>query len=184
MLAGPKPYEELPLWARAFDAAIYPHRVNRQVKHSNPLKLREYLATGKPIVAVTTPETARFSGVVALADNPEAFLSALDGALANDTPADAKRRMDAVRGTSWDARFQETVEVVERLLRFAALDPAAQFVPENSYPFVQGIGIGVDGPETGDQEVPGPGQLEGAVGARCGGDLNPCRRKQPSARGM
>ena len=116
VLAGPRRYEELPQWARVFDAAIYPPRVNRQVKHSNPLKLREYLATGKPVVAMTTPETSRFSGVVTLADNPEAFLAALDGALANDTPADAKRRMDSVRGSSWDARFQETVAVVDRLL--------------------------------------------------------------------
>ena len=45
LFAGPKPYETLPRWAAAFDVAIYAHQVNRQTKHSNPLKLREYLAT-------------------------------------------------------------------------------------------------------------------------------------------
>lgn len=116
VLPGPQPYEELPRWASMFDVAIYPPRVNRQVRHSNPLKLREYLATGKPVVAVTTPETSLFAKVVALADTREAFLSAIDRALKEDTAADVLRRLDSVRGSSWDARFRETVEVVDRLL--------------------------------------------------------------------
>ena len=116
VLPGSQPYEDLPRWAKAFDVAIYPPRVNRQVKHSNPLKLREYLATGKPVVAVTTPETARFGDVVALADTPEAFLAAVERALLEDTPEAARKRMDSVKGLSWDARFRETVSVVESLL--------------------------------------------------------------------
>jgi glycosyltransferase involved in cell wall biosynthesis len=113
---GPQRYEDLPRWARVFDAAIYPMKVNRQVKHSNPLKLREYLATGKPVVAVVTPETSRFGDAVALAKTPEEFLAALDRVLASDTPDDRRKRMDSVRGVSWDARFQETLAGVASLL--------------------------------------------------------------------
>jgi glycosyltransferase involved in cell wall biosynthesis len=112
VLAGARPYEELPHWARAFDAAIYPMKVNRQVKHSNPLKLREYLATGKPVVSVVTPETSKFAAVVRLAATPEEFLAELDGALAEDSPEARENRMDSVRGLSWDARFQETIAAV------------------------------------------------------------------------
>jgi glycosyltransferase involved in cell wall biosynthesis len=116
VLPGPRPYEELPRWAKAFSVAIYPPLVNRQTKHSNPLKLREYLATGKPVVSVTTPETARFADVVALADTREGFLAAIERALSEDTPEAARRRMDSVRDSSWDARFRETVRVVDELL--------------------------------------------------------------------
>lgn len=116
VLAGPQPYEELPRWAAAFDAAIYPMQVNRQVKNSNPLKIREYLATGKPVVSVVTPETSRFSSVLSLASTREEFLGALDRAIAEDTPERRRARMDSVRGTSWDARFQETLDAVNRLL--------------------------------------------------------------------
>ena len=84
VFAGPKPYETLPRWAKAFDVAIYPHQVNRQTRHSNPLKLREYLATGKPVVSVVTPETESFSEVVYLAENPEAYLAAIERALRED----------------------------------------------------------------------------------------------------
>jgi glycosyltransferase involved in cell wall biosynthesis len=116
LLPGPRPYEELPRWAKAFDVAIYPQKVNRQVKHSNPLKLREYLATGKPVVAVTTPETAKFSSVVRLADTPEDYLAAIERALAEDGPEQTRQRMDSVKPLSWDARFQETIERVAKML--------------------------------------------------------------------
>ena len=116
IFAGPRPYETLPRWAAAFDVAIYAHRVNRQTKHSNPLKLREYLATGKPVVSVLTPETTAFAEVVLLAENREAYLAAIERALANDTAELRRRRMTAVAGVGWDARFAETVAVVDGML--------------------------------------------------------------------
>jgi glycosyltransferase involved in cell wall biosynthesis len=116
IFAGPKPYETLPGWAAAFDVAIYAHRVNRANRHSNPLKLREYLSTGKPVVSVVTPETASFAEVVYMADNPEAYLAAIERALREDSPALQRQRMAAVRGLSWDARFEETIAVVDELL--------------------------------------------------------------------
>jgi glycosyltransferase involved in cell wall biosynthesis len=116
VLAGPQRYEELPRWAKAFDVAIYPQRVNRQIKHSNPLKLREYLATGKPVVSVTTPETVKFADTVYLADNPESYLAAIERALTEDTAELRRKRMDAVRPQSWDGRFQETITSVGELL--------------------------------------------------------------------
>ena len=64
-LVGAQPYESLPGWAKAFDVAIIPYRLNQQVRNANPLKLREYLATGKPIVSVASPEINRFSELVA-----------------------------------------------------------------------------------------------------------------------
>ena len=117
VFAGPRPYETLPRWAKAFDVAIYAHQVNRQTRHSNPLKLREYLATGKPVVSVITPETAVFSEVVYLAGNPPDYLAAIERALQEDSPELKAKRMAAVTGVSWDARFQETIAVVDEMLR-------------------------------------------------------------------
>jgi glycosyltransferase involved in cell wall biosynthesis len=116
IFAGPQPYENLPGWAAAFDVAIYAHQVNRQTRNSNPLKLREYLATGKPVVSVVTPETATFAEVVYLAENPAAYLAAIERALREETPELRRKRMDAVTGVSWDARFAETIAVVDGIL--------------------------------------------------------------------
>src|SRR5207302_3834993 len=46
---GRRPYESLPAYGRAFSAAIIPYHLTPQVMHANPIKLREYLAMGKPI---------------------------------------------------------------------------------------------------------------------------------------
>jgi glycosyltransferase involved in cell wall biosynthesis len=114
VFVGPKPYRSLPSWAKAFDVAIIPYRLTRQVVNSAPLKLREYLATGKPVVAVPAPEIERFAGLVRVARGPEQFISEIEAALLHDTEADRGRRIEATSTMGWDARIDEVVEVVER----------------------------------------------------------------------
>jgi glycosyltransferase involved in cell wall biosynthesis len=116
VFAGPQPYESLPRWAKAFDVAIIPYRLTRQVVNSNPLKLREYLATGKPVVAVSAPEIDRFSAHVRIAANSQQFLDHIEAALATDTPAQQQARMQSVADMSWDARIDEVVRIVEERL--------------------------------------------------------------------
>jgi glycosyltransferase involved in cell wall biosynthesis len=110
---GPQPYASLPSWAKAFDAAIYPGGKNEFVRNANPLKIREYLATGKPVVSVRSREIERFSSVVRIADSNEEFLRQLDDVLANDTAEAAAERRRAVEAMSWDARVDEVMRLVE-----------------------------------------------------------------------
>ena len=101
---GAQPYAELPNWAKAFDVAIIPYKLNRQVINANPLKLREYLATGKPVVSVRNAEIEKFADVVRIADDGPAFLAAIEAALADGSAAASARRMAAVADQSWDRR--------------------------------------------------------------------------------
>lgn len=110
---GPQPYSDLPSWAKAFDVAIYPGGQNEFVRNANPLKIREYLATGKPVVSVSSREVERFRGVVRIANTHEEFLREIDDALANDTPAAREERLQMVSTMSWDARVDEVMARVE-----------------------------------------------------------------------
>lgn len=101
---GAQPYAELPNWAKAFNVAIIPYRLNRQVINANPLKLREYLATGKPVVSVRNAEIEKFSDVVRIADDGPSFLAAIEAALADSSAVASARRMAAVADQSWDRR--------------------------------------------------------------------------------
>jgi glycosyltransferase involved in cell wall biosynthesis len=116
VFAGPQPYQGLPTWVKAFDVAIIPYRLTRQVMNAAPLKLREYLAAGKPIVAVATPEIERFAGLVRIAGGPDQFIAAIEDALGNDTEADRGRRIATASTMTWDARISEIVEVVEHMI--------------------------------------------------------------------
>lgn len=111
-MVGAQPYRSLPHWAKAFDVAIIPYRQTRQVANANPLKLREYLATGKPVVSTRNPEIEKFSRWVRVVDDREAFLSALDDVLAGEPADAAAQRMAAVVDQSWDSRVDEILRVV------------------------------------------------------------------------
>ncbi len=115
-LVGPQPYESLPAWAKAFDVAIIPYRMNRQVQNANPLKLREYLATGKPVVTMPTPEVERFSDVVHIAKTREEFLAAIEISLQETDPQASERRRASVRDMSWESRARETLKIVSEAL--------------------------------------------------------------------
>ena len=94
---GKRPYAELPHYGGQFDAAIIPYRLTKQVYHANPIKLREYLAMGKPVVSVSTPEIDKYADVVTIARSREEFLSRLDEVLGQpDTPAASARRVARV----------------------------------------------------------------------------------------
>ena len=117
VFVGPQPYCSLPSWAKAFDVAIIPYRLTRQVVNAAPLKLREYLATGKPIVAVPTPEIERFAGLVRIARGAEQFITEIEDALVNDTAAERARRIEATSTMTWEARISEVVAIVEHRIR-------------------------------------------------------------------
>nr|WP_295375562.1 glycosyltransferase [Pseudoxanthomonas sp.] len=116
-LVGAQPYPTLPQWAKAFDVAIIPYRMNRQVANSNPLKLREYLATGKPVVSVYNPEIEKFSRWVRIAHDREGYLRALESALAEDTPQAAAERIAAVADQTWDSRVDSVLDTVAQALQ-------------------------------------------------------------------
>ena len=112
VFAGAQPYESLPEWAKAFDVAILPYRLNQGSINANPLKLREYLATGKPVVAVSTPEVDRFAHCVGIAHTRDEFLRKIEEALAHDSAAQKQARISEVMGCTWEARATEVLKVV------------------------------------------------------------------------
>jgi hypothetical protein len=115
-LVGAQPYASLPAWAKAFDVAIIPYRLNRQVANANPLKLREYLASGKAIVSVRNPEIEKFSRWVRIADDRDTFLTALEDALRNERPELRVERSAAVADQSWDRRVADVLAAVSDAL--------------------------------------------------------------------
>jgi glycosyltransferase involved in cell wall biosynthesis len=111
---GRRPYADLPAYGRRFDAAIIPSRLDhRFAQHASPLKLREYLAMGVPVVAAATPENRKFADVAALAETREQFLAHLDGAVGRPiTAAEAARRMARVADQTWESRADTVLAAV------------------------------------------------------------------------
>lgn len=103
-LLGRRPYEELPGFCKGFDVALMPFVDNELAASSNPLKVREYLAAGLPVVSTPVPEVQRL-GLCRIASGPEAFVREVQAALAD--PGSRRARSDAVASASWEARVEE-----------------------------------------------------------------------------
>jgi glycosyltransferase involved in cell wall biosynthesis len=101
---GRKPYADLPAYCRGFDVALNPFRINELTLNANPLKVREYLAAGLPVVSTPIPEV-EVLGLCRIGGTPEAFVREIEAALADPGPNAA--RSDAIRSESWDARLDE-----------------------------------------------------------------------------
>jgi glycosyltransferase involved in cell wall biosynthesis len=101
---GLRPYERLPEYLRAFDVALLPFAVNELTLASNPLKLREYLAAGLPVVAAPLPEVKRMGAMVALASTPDEYVREIETYLARGVRGPSLERAQAMAGESWEAK--------------------------------------------------------------------------------
>ena len=106
---GEKPYRQLPEYLQHFDVAIIPFRVNDLIRSTNPIKVYEYLAGGKPVVATDIPEIEGMPFVYA-SKNAEEFVRNLDQAI--QTQVDLARIDDFLTTQTWTHRF----DVIERLI--------------------------------------------------------------------
>ncbi len=110
---GPKPYSELPKYVAAFDVGLIPYVSNAYTRSCFPLKLYEYLAAGKPVVASGLPELAGMEPDVVLVDGAAAFVDAINAALGHLSDADRIRRMEVASHNSWETRAGRLLALVQ-----------------------------------------------------------------------
>jgi len=103
-LLGRKTYESLPDYCKGFDVALMPFRINELTLNANPLKVREYLAAGLPVVSTAIPEV-EVLGLCRIGRDRESFVNEIKEALRDPGPSIA--RSEAIKSESWEARVDE-----------------------------------------------------------------------------
>jgi glycosyltransferase involved in cell wall biosynthesis len=103
-LLGRKPYDQLPAYCKGFDAALIPFPISPVTVNSNPLKAREYLAAGLPVVSTAIPEVEVLQECL-IGRTPEEFVMRIHQALAN--PGSGKARSLTMQNESWETRLNE-----------------------------------------------------------------------------
>jgi glycosyltransferase involved in cell wall biosynthesis len=116
-LLGHRPYARLPEYLRGFDVALLPFANNELTVNANPLKLREYLAAGLPVVGTPIPEVARFAPLVRLASTPEEYIREITAVLESKSVGVSRQRSDRVAGESWDCKVQQIEALVHHLIQ-------------------------------------------------------------------
>jgi Glycosyl transferases group 1 len=114
---GSKPYRNLPQFVRQFDVCVLPWReTNTFTSYGSAIKVREYLATGKPVVMAPLYEYLQMPGLRFYQGTQE-FIAQVEAALEEDTPALAAQRQAAVKDGTWDERAKQLATLVNSLLR-------------------------------------------------------------------
>lgn len=116
-LLGPRPYEVLPAYLKGCDVMMLPNRHNDYTRGMFPMKFFEYLAAGKPVVAVDLPALAAHRGLVYGGDTPEAFGRGIEQAL---SPADVARRPARLQTARQYTYATRTAAMLERIAEVGA----------------------------------------------------------------
>lgn len=112
---GPKRYKTLPTYVRGFDVCTIPHTCDELTASMDPIKLYDYLATGKPIVSTHVAGVDRFADVVYIGDTPEEFMAGLEAALCEDG-SKAGRRLAYARENTWPQRAEQVWRIIGEVL--------------------------------------------------------------------
>ena len=113
----PVAYADLPAYAAGFDVCVLPWETEQSfTSYGSAIKVREYLATGKPVVISPLPEYEPLRDVLRIARTRDDFLRLVEEALHDKDPADAARRQASVASGTWDARAEWVSDLIEKVL--------------------------------------------------------------------
>ena len=114
---GAKPYTELPKYLRHVDVCVLPwSQGNVFTSYGSAIKVREYLATGKPVVISPLYEYTKAPGI-RMYQSVDEFIAAVEDALRNDSQRDREFRQSTVRDCTWDVRARQVGELIVKLLK-------------------------------------------------------------------
>lgn len=105
---GPRQHDQLPAYVARFDVGLIPFRLSDLTREVNPVKLYEYFALGKPVVATPLPELLPFEDLCYLAEGAKGLIEKTEIAVQEMTGPDRRRLEDArreiARENTWAVR--------------------------------------------------------------------------------
>jgi glycosyltransferase involved in cell wall biosynthesis len=111
-LLGRRPHSELPAYCKGFAVGMILYRIEERTPFVNPIKMREYLSAGLPVVSTPVDEVVRLGDLCATAPDAEGFVAAIEASLATDSPEERQRRSDAMQTETWEARMRSIAQLV------------------------------------------------------------------------
>ncbi len=112
---GTKKPESLPSYLKGIDVTLNPQILNEITDLNYPLKLDEYLAMGKPVVATNTSFMRfYFNDYSYLADTKEEYVTQIERALREDSPELISKRIEYAGEHSWEAFVSKIYDQIEK----------------------------------------------------------------------
>lgn len=109
---GHKPYAELPRYVAHFDVCIIPYKLNDYTMTVFPLKLFEFLATGRQVVSTALPALVQHEGVIGIGRSYQDFVLKIERALTEDTESHRQARLQFAKANSWESRKDKLLKLI------------------------------------------------------------------------
>jgi glycosyltransferase involved in cell wall biosynthesis len=115
---GAKSSRELSVYPQHFDVCMLPYCVDDYTRYIDPLKLSEYLASGRPAVGSPIVPLREVSDLVTLAATPAEWRQAISASLlpAANAPEERAKRQSWAKARTWDALVDTILSKVEHHL--------------------------------------------------------------------
>lgn len=113
---GRKPYAELPRFCKGFAVGLIPFKVTELTSHINPIKLREYLSAGLPVVSTDLPEVQYYSALCSVARTYAEFENRIAEYLEKDSPQQRRQRSQAMAVETWERKAAAVGATVRRVM--------------------------------------------------------------------
>jgi len=113
VFTGEVSYNDIPSYVNGFSVCLLPYKISGCTITISPLKLKEYLASGKPVISADIPGVSEYKDFICLAINREDFLTGIEGLLQNDSPEKAVQRRKLVEKESWENKAQQMLACME-----------------------------------------------------------------------
>jgi len=111
-------YDELPHYAAGFDVCVLPWETEQAfTSYGSAIKVREYLATGKPVVIAPLPEYEPMKDVLRIARSRDEFMSLIQDSLDEHDAGRMQARQASVASGTWDARAEWVSNLIEKTLK-------------------------------------------------------------------
>jgi GT2 family glycosyltransferase len=116
-LLGEQAYGDLPRLIAPWRCCLIPFKRIPLTEATNPVKVYEMLAAGKPVVAVDLPELRPIAaaGLIEIAGDAAGFNSKIEKLLADTSGETIGRRQEFARQNTWQQRCGELVEAIRPL---------------------------------------------------------------------
>ena len=106
-LVGKLAYRELPLLARCSDVLIMPYRNIPVTQQMQPLKMTEYLASGRPAVVRRLPACEAWADALDMIETPEDFSLLVRLRVESGLPECQRAARERLKDESWEAKAAE-----------------------------------------------------------------------------
>jgi len=117
ILTGSKHISQLPQYVHFMDTLIIPFYCNQLTKSIYPLKINEYLASGRSVISTNfSVDITGFKNVIHLVDSDQAFIDKIPAAIKDKEPKDIEARISVAKTNTWKKRVEQFWNIINNQL--------------------------------------------------------------------